>query len=695
MKNILTILIFLSIITPLSAQTTWFVQQTATGTNAGTSWSNAFTDLQTALATANNGDAIWVAKGTYTPTSTTDRTISFRMKNGVKIYGGFWGSETTLSARNWTQNATILSGNIGSLSTQLDNALQVVTAYNIGKNSVLDGFTISDAYNPDDTGGGMVIADFLGTIPTEPLIENCTFTKNYAYSGGGMYIVGSASNTSFTKPQLKNCLFQSNRAFEFGGGIYHAAPSIPNDTFLMDQCRFLDNRVVNLGQGGAIYFGDMANSVIKLYGCAFERDSAISGGAIECLPGINAILILDSCAFKHNIALEGGVFHYLGSYMPTGNTLYLFIKQSIFEDNKANSNGGGSLFIFSSNEASLYLKIDNSIFTKNKGRNIDLEADNNSNLNINVSNTRFIQNTNSSISTRVNNASNFNTSSTVIENCVFMKNGLAIGSSQLKEKNFVNTIIRNSTFFQNKNGCFYKSTFPNYISSSDSSFNNRMLIENCVVWQPSMGLGFIFGNQNLAQSTYVPSGVGFTVKNSLLSFEASDTTELPGNGRFYEGNIFEKYPEFMDTLTDNYRLKPCSPLINKGSNASVLANGILYDLDGLPRIQQDTVDMGAYEQSIICASSTHNYAKKDVPLAISPNPSDNGDLCIHINGGDITTGQLTVLNTVGNIIYRKECALSDGSTCLPLQHLPESMYFVSFETEDTMYIGKWLNLKQK
>ncbi len=692
MKNILTILLFLSIINQVSAQTTWFVQQTATGTNSGTSWSNAFTDLQTALSSANNGDAIWVAKGTYTPTSSNDRTISFRMKNGVKIYGGFWGSETTLSARNWTQNATILSGNIGSLSTELDNTLQLVTAYNIGKNSVLDGFTISDAYNPDDSGGGMVIADFLGTIPTEPLIENCTFTKNYAYSGGGMYIVGSASNTSYTKPQLKNCLFQSNRAFEFGGGIYQAAPNIPNDTFLLDQCRFLDNRVVNLGQGGAIYFGDMANSVMRLYGCTFERDSAILGGAIVCLPIINATLIMDSCIFKRNYALTGGVFHYRGNFLPSGNTLRLFIRQSIFEENKANSNGGGSLFIFCSDEASLQLIINNSIFTKNNGVNIGIEADKNSALNIEISSTKFIENIGTAFFSRVNSSTNFNTSSTVIKNCIFTKNGNGLGTSQLNENNFVNTIIRNCTFFQNKNGCFYKATYPNYLFSTDSSFNNRMLIENCIVWQPNMDLGFIFGNQNPTQSTYVPSGVGFTVKNNLLSFEASDTTELPGNGRFYEGNIFEKYPQFMDTLVDNYRLKPCSPLINKGSNASVLANGILYDLDGMPRIQQDTVDMGAYEQSVICGSSTHNYAKKDIPLTISPNPSENGDLCIHIDDDGVTTGQLTVLNTVGNVMYQKKCALSEGNTCLPLQHLPGGIYFVSFETEDTVYIGKWLSL---
>ncbi|MEY3240170.1 MAG: hypothetical protein RIR11_1608 [Bacteroidota bacterium] len=691
MKNILTILLFLSIINQLPAQTTWFVQQTATGTNSGTSWSNAFTDLQTALSSANNGDAIWVAKGTYTPTSSNDRTISFRMKNGVKIYGGFLGSETTLSARNWTQNATILSGNIGSLSTQLDNTLQVVTAYNIGKNSVLDGFTISDAYNPDDIGGGMVIADFLGAIPTEPLIENCTFTKNYAYSGGGMYIVGSVSTTSFTKPQLKNCLFQSNRAFEFGGGIYQAAPSIPNDTFLLDQCRFLDNRVVNLGQGGAIYFGDMANSVMRLYGCTFERDSAITGGAIESLPLPNSTLILDSCLFRSNYANSGGVFHYRGNFLPAGNSLRLFIQKSIFEENKANSGIGASMSISSSNEASFDLNIDNSLFLKNDGGNIRLSADNNSNTNIVVANTRFIKNTSAALYSRLESASKFNTSSTTIENCVFARNGYGISSSQAKENNFVKTFIRNSTFFQNRDGCFHKVTYPNYIFYTDTTFNNRMLIENCIVWQPNLDIGSIFVNHNPTQPVYYPNGTGFEVKNSLLSCDPWDI-HLLGASNFSEGTIFEKYPEFMDTLTDNYRLKPCSPLINKGSNASVLANGILYDLDGMPRIQQDTVDMGAYEQSIICGSSTHNYTKKDIPLAISPNPSDNGDLCIRIGDSGVRTGQLTVLNMVGNVMHQKKCALSEGNTCFPLQYLPEGIYFVSFETADTVYIGKWLNL---
>src|SRR5436190_301007 len=96
-----------------SAIMTYYVKWNANGANDGSSWTNAYTDLQSALSVASSGDEIWVAAGTYEPTTGTDRIISFTLKNGVAVYGGFEGAETLLTQRNPATNVTTLSGNIG------------------------------------------------------------------------------------------------------------------------------------------------------------------------------------------------------------------------------------------------------------------------------------------------------------------------------------------------------------------------------------------------------------------------------------------------------------------------------------------------------------------------------------------------------------------------------------------------------
>src|SRR5262249_8071375 len=138
----------------------------ATGANNGTSWANAYTDLQSALSDASCKQ-IWVAKGTYQPTSTTDRTISFAIPRGVSLYGGFAGTESQVNPRSAT-NATILSGDIGTVGVVADNSYHVVRLDGTSAagtitptTNVIDGFTItggnadSAVPGPDSRGGGL------------------------------------------------------------------------------------------------------------------------------------------------------------------------------------------------------------------------------------------------------------------------------------------------------------------------------------------------------------------------------------------------------------------------------------------------------------------------------------------------------------------------------------------------------------
>jgi len=103
---------------------TMYVDSAATGSNNGSSWTNAYTSLQTALTIAADSAQLntpnlirkfdfWVAKGTYKPTNDTDRTKSFVVFDHVRMFGGFQQPQTTtLNQRKPAVYKTILSGDI-------------------------------------------------------------------------------------------------------------------------------------------------------------------------------------------------------------------------------------------------------------------------------------------------------------------------------------------------------------------------------------------------------------------------------------------------------------------------------------------------------------------------------------------------------------------------------------------------------
>jgi len=198
-----------------------FVNAAATGANNGTDWPNAYVDLQDALAdAAATGTArqIWVARGIYRPDrGTGDRTATFTLVGGVRIHGGFAGTETTLAQRNSTLHATILSGDLagndaeGTPLSRVDNSYHVVTS-DRSAGAVLESVTISGGQAdhpqwPHDAGGGLF--DMGGAAR----IINCRFVDNVALRAGG-----AVYSEAFGRPLFMNCLFVGNRAFE-GGAI--------------------------------------------------------------------------------------------------------------------------------------------------------------------------------------------------------------------------------------------------------------------------------------------------------------------------------------------------------------------------------------------------------------------------------------------------------------------------------------------
>ncbi len=115
-------------------------------------WQGAYENPQQALAVASNGDEIWVAQGTYSPGVARDN--SFVLKEGVKLYGGFYGGESTLEDRDVHANPTILSGDIGIEGNVSDNSYHVISYSGLlSALTIIDGFIIRDG-NADDGKAG-------------------------------------------------------------------------------------------------------------------------------------------------------------------------------------------------------------------------------------------------------------------------------------------------------------------------------------------------------------------------------------------------------------------------------------------------------------------------------------------------------------------------------------------------------------
>ncbi len=77
-----------------------YVRWNAAGTPDGKSWDTAYRKVQDGVNSASSGDEVWVAAGVYTENIT--------IKDGVAVYGGFSGTETSREHRDWHANRGVL-----------------------------------------------------------------------------------------------------------------------------------------------------------------------------------------------------------------------------------------------------------------------------------------------------------------------------------------------------------------------------------------------------------------------------------------------------------------------------------------------------------------------------------------------------------------------------------------------------------
>jgi len=293
-------LVFTLLITSqvLFSQSIIFIDVNASGSNNGTSWSDAYNDLQEGLNNSSPGDSVWVAAGTYYPTTTTDRDTTFKMPDSVAVYGGFDGSEFALNERDWKINETVLSGDIGTADDSTDNSFHVVEG---GNYTVLNGFIIEegnadDASDPNRFGGGMYNSSGL----TNVVVKNCTFRYNFAEQGGGMAF------KDISNAIVDNCRFISNNTSSDGGGLklFDSEVDVTN-------CVFAYNTTVTYG-AGLMYWGAGSGNP-NVTNCTFYSNDAgtgsNSGGAIHGrASGIS--INISNCIFSNNlpgaIALTNG-----------------------------------------------------------------------------------------------------------------------------------------------------------------------------------------------------------------------------------------------------------------------------------------------------------------------------------------------------------------------------------------------------
>lgn len=539
-KRVMVILFLLfSFAYTASSQTILYVNTSATGPYTGNSWSNAFPVLEMALATAHLPG---------------NESVNYEIRVAAGTHmpynrqGGGARDETFAIKRGGIK---ILGGYNAANGTRNITANLTILSGDIG--------TINT--KTDNTYHIMAIAG-LAVAADSVVVEGFTFTKGYAYgaedaghltiNGQGLHrLTGGAlitqGNNNNNKTAIRNCIFTQNEALNGAGAVennYNSAPYFTN-------CSFTDNKVETSrgSTGGAVR--NTNNSLAKFKGCTFSGNEADYGGGVN---NSGADAAYTDCTFFQNYSWISGA----GVFNVASSSIF---DNCIFTDNASSVDGGGGMYV--SGNCSPIIR--NCKFQGNQAGGDGGGA-------------MYIR--------------NWSCSTTII-NCLFISNS-AIGNGYTSGGiyNFdAATTVANCTFYGNNAlGSFSGGGFCN----ANTMSNTSVKITNSIFWNNTGPIGTV--------GIYNHNGAAVVATNCLVQ---QPEGVYVGKGNINVNPLFinaadaDGADNVLGTADDGLRLQSCSPALNAGNNAGVLATDVL----GNARIANTVVDMGAYEFQTIAGGA--------------------------------------------------------------------------------------------
>lgn len=621
-----------------------YVNPDATGLQNGATWTDAYTNLHDALLFAQSGDEVWVAQGLYPPSETGNRSLRFEPLSGVRLYGGFTGTESELSQRP-ADGRSILEGDIGIPGDSTDNAYTLVYLYHPDSTTLIDGFVFRNAVanqtggvngQPGLSGAALYIDGADGEA--YPLIRNCDFERNTAQrDGGAVYIYGSDGGS--VSPGFERCMFRNNRSANGqGGAVYKNGASWWDRDKDFADCQFYGNRAA---RGACIYLREAERTdSLTLWNCLFEQNKATSLGNVLYAPYIRSThwntyrfigcaflkedyssievnysispgdmkVMFDSCTFSNfnfqptNSEIRNIFSHNGNLVVEVKRCFFIHHRNLIFEwSGWPLSNLNNHYFLFEGNHI---LGEENRICDVRlivRDVNNQLIADNV------VCNASFFYNT-----------SVKDTGDIVLKNNI-LTNSYITSRIEVEDKTtnfFVNNCVfsKDTTDFGPNLSLFQEESRKVYISNT--------IFDDVVTKYSASGQPTIF------RSSFMFEEIDSVfLKNCLFSDSIATHWVLHHDSSRYDSTTrFLTDPLFVDPDNYDFRLQPCSPGVNAGSNEAVNALGLLTDLNGQPRIQEGTVDIGAYE---------HTFVPGPDSIALSAECHNNHQGAIHwtLGGG--------------------------------------------------------------